>query len=176
MIHGLVAPGYEMADIVANHLTGTSRYFCRTTTATKLKLMGVDVASFGHFVPPAEGGKSDRLRRSFPRRLSRSCWSKPRRHENLGRNSRRRYSNYDRLVGLFHGDNPLAVQPESLLFGEREARPTRLRNARRDANLLVQQRDQGGDLPRHSREEALRHFFTSRRHAMRPPVAAAACP
>ena len=55
MIHGLVTPGYEMADIVANQLTGTIAVFLPHDTATKLKLMGVDVASFGHFVSPAEG-------------------------------------------------------------------------------------------------------------------------
>jgi len=47
MIYGLVAPGYEMADIVASQLTGTDKEFTDFDMSTKLKLLGVDVASFG---------------------------------------------------------------------------------------------------------------------------------
>lgn len=47
MIYGLVAPGYEMADIVVNQLTGGSKLFYGYDMSTKLKLIGVDVASFG---------------------------------------------------------------------------------------------------------------------------------
>ncbi len=46
-IYGLVAPGYEMAEIVAANLCGEDRTFTGTDVSTKLKLMGVDVASFG---------------------------------------------------------------------------------------------------------------------------------
>jgi nitrite reductase (NADH) large subunit len=48
MIYGLVAPGYEMADVVANHLAGIDHpSFTGWDMSTKLKLIGVDVASFG---------------------------------------------------------------------------------------------------------------------------------
>jgi nitrite reductase (NADH) large subunit len=47
MIYGLVAPGYEMADTLAANLTGAERAFRGADLSTKLKLMGVDVASFG---------------------------------------------------------------------------------------------------------------------------------
>ncbi len=47
MIYGLVAPGYEMADIVVNQLTAGSKLFYGYDMSTKLKLIGVDVASFG---------------------------------------------------------------------------------------------------------------------------------
>jgi NAD(P)H-dependent nitrite reductase large subunit/NAD(P)H-dependent nitrite reductase small subunit len=47
MIYGLVAPGYEMAEIVAANLIGGERHFSGTDLSTKLKLMGVDVANFG---------------------------------------------------------------------------------------------------------------------------------
>ena len=54
MIYGLVAPGYEMADVVvktnlrnpASELNGRGR-FTGFDMSTKLKLIGVDVASFG---------------------------------------------------------------------------------------------------------------------------------
>jgi nitrite reductase (NADH) large subunit len=47
MIYGLVAPGYEMADVVASNLTNGAKTFKPYDMSTKLKLIGVDVASFG---------------------------------------------------------------------------------------------------------------------------------
>ncbi len=47
MIYGLVAPGYEMAEVVASQLTGKTKEFKPFDMSTKLKLIGVDVASFG---------------------------------------------------------------------------------------------------------------------------------
>jgi len=44
---GLVAPGYAMAEVVADRLLGGAADFPGADTATKLKLSGVDVASFG---------------------------------------------------------------------------------------------------------------------------------
>ncbi|MFV2099900.1 nitrite reductase large subunit NirB [Micromonospora sp. LOL_024] len=44
---GLVAPGYAMAEVVADRLVGGSATFPGADTATKLKLLGIDVASFG---------------------------------------------------------------------------------------------------------------------------------
>src|SRR6185436_11467548 len=45
--YGLVAPGYRMADAVASQLAGGDERFAGADMSTKLKLMGVDVASFG---------------------------------------------------------------------------------------------------------------------------------
>ncbi len=47
MIYGLVAPGYEMADVVATQLAGAAKEFAGFDMSTKLKLIGIDVASFG---------------------------------------------------------------------------------------------------------------------------------
>ncbi len=46
-IHGLVAPGYEMADVVARNLTGGEASFLGSDGSAKLKLLGTDVATFG---------------------------------------------------------------------------------------------------------------------------------
>ncbi|MEQ1348033.1 MULTISPECIES: nitrite reductase large subunit NirB [Acinetobacter] len=47
-IYGLVAPGYDMARIAAKHVLGQeSHAFAGADMSTKLKLMGVDVASIG---------------------------------------------------------------------------------------------------------------------------------
>ena len=47
MIFGLVAPGYTMARTVVAHLAGSEAPFTGADMSTKLKLMGVDVASIG---------------------------------------------------------------------------------------------------------------------------------
>lgn len=47
MIYGLVAPGYEMADTVVACITEGDKSFYGFDMSTKLKLIGVDVASFG---------------------------------------------------------------------------------------------------------------------------------
>jgi nitrite reductase (NADH) large subunit len=46
-IFGLVAPGYDMARVAARHLRGEAAEFAGADMSTKLKLMGVDVASIG---------------------------------------------------------------------------------------------------------------------------------
>ncbi|MEC4856545.1 nitrite reductase large subunit NirB [Mycobacteroides chelonae] len=45
--YGLVAPGYTTAEIVADRLLGGTSEFPGADLSTKLKLLGVDVASFG---------------------------------------------------------------------------------------------------------------------------------
>ncbi|HEX2419761.1 MAG TPA: nitrite reductase large subunit NirB [Micromonosporaceae bacterium] len=45
--YGLIAPGYAMAEVVADRLLGGDATFPGADTSTKLKLLGVDVASFG---------------------------------------------------------------------------------------------------------------------------------
>ncbi len=47
MIYGLVAPGYEMAEVAATYICSGEREFTGYDMSTKLKLIGVDVASFG---------------------------------------------------------------------------------------------------------------------------------
>ena len=45
--YGLVAPGYATAEVVADRLLGGTAEFPGADMSTKLKLLGVDVASFG---------------------------------------------------------------------------------------------------------------------------------
>ncbi|MFC9693738.1 nitrite reductase large subunit NirB [Kribbella sp. NPDC056951] len=54
-VWGLVAPGNTMAEIVADRLLGGSATFPGADTSTKLKLLGVDVASFGDAFGTTEG-------------------------------------------------------------------------------------------------------------------------
>ncbi len=55
-VYGLVAPLWEQASVLADHLTGTDRTaaYHGSRTATKLKVAGVDVASMGLKAPELE--------------------------------------------------------------------------------------------------------------------------
>jgi nitrite reductase (NADH) large subunit len=56
MIYGLVAPGYEMAEVVAHQLANKEeRKFTGFDMSTKLKLLGVDVGSFGDALGESAG-------------------------------------------------------------------------------------------------------------------------
>jgi nitrite reductase (NADH) large subunit len=62
MIYGLVAPGYEMARVLAARLCGEDGRFTGTDLSTKLKLLGVEVASFGDaFADEVLGTGADRV-------------------------------------------------------------------------------------------------------------------
>ena len=60
MIYGLVAPGYEMAAVAVDQIIGVGATVMaeEIDMSTKLKLIGVDVASFGTPYMPAEKGLS----------------------------------------------------------------------------------------------------------------------
>jgi nitrite reductase (NADH) large subunit len=55
---GLVAPGYDMARTAARHLLGEQAAFAGADLSTKLKLMGVDVASIGDPHAATPGSRS----------------------------------------------------------------------------------------------------------------------
>jgi len=57
-LFGLVAPGYDMARIVAKQLLGMQAAFAGADMSTKLKLMGVDVASLGDAHGKTPGSRS----------------------------------------------------------------------------------------------------------------------
>ena len=58
-VFGLVAPGYDMARVAAAHLAGQAdAAFTGADMSTKLKLMGVDVASIGDALGKTPGSRS----------------------------------------------------------------------------------------------------------------------
>ncbi len=62
MVYGLVGPGYEMAAVLADRLCGGDAAFTGADLSTKLKLLGVDVASFGEaFADEALGTQAHRV-------------------------------------------------------------------------------------------------------------------
>lgn len=57
-IFGLVAPGYQMAKVAVSQITGGEETFTGADMSTKLKLLGVDVASVGDAHGRTPGSKS----------------------------------------------------------------------------------------------------------------------
>ncbi len=57
-VYGLVAPGYQMAAVAASNMMGLPGAFEGADMSTKLKLMGVDVASIGDSVAEDAPGVS----------------------------------------------------------------------------------------------------------------------
>ena len=54
-MYGLVAPGYDMAEVVVDALLDGQGTFAGADMSTKLKLLGVDVASFGDAFATTDG-------------------------------------------------------------------------------------------------------------------------
>ena len=57
-IFGLVAPGYQMAKVAVSQITGGQAKFKGSDMSTKLKLLGVDVASIGDSLARTPGAKT----------------------------------------------------------------------------------------------------------------------
>jgi len=57
-IFGLVAPGYQMAKVAASQITGGQAKFKGSDMSTKLKLLGVDVASIGDSIARTQGART----------------------------------------------------------------------------------------------------------------------
>ena len=68
-MYGLVAPGYAMAEVVVDALLDGPGAFTGADMSTKLKLLGVDVASFGDAFATTDGRARARLLRRRRRRL-----------------------------------------------------------------------------------------------------------
>jgi nitrite reductase (NADH) large subunit len=68
-VYGLVAPGYAMAETAADRLAGGAAAFGGADVSAKLKLLGVDVASFGDAHARTPGALSvvlnDPVRRAY---------------------------------------------------------------------------------------------------------------
>ena len=154
MIYGLVAPGYDMADIVAANLcssggewrvasgekeeakrqtteissppasltthhsppTTSSRLFSGADMSTKLKLMGVDVASFGNYEADEKTAKSIVFEDPFDgvyKKILVSLDGK----KLLGGMLVGDAGDYMRLLMACKSDKPLTVSPAELLLG-----------------------------------------------------------
>jgi nitrite reductase (NADH) large subunit len=115
--HGLVAPGYAMADVLARRLAGDAgARFDGADGSAKLKLLGVEVASFGD--PFASG---DELRDLVFHDLVRGVYHKLVVSADgtrlLGGMLVGDASPWARLAGLARSATPLTTPPHELLMG-----------------------------------------------------------
>ncbi|HVC98114.1 MAG TPA: nitrite reductase large subunit NirB [Pirellulales bacterium] len=113
-IFGLVAPGYEMAEIAAANFCGEHREFTGADMSTKLKLMGVDVASFGNYEAPADQARALTYDDPFGGVYKKLLFS----HDGtrlLGGVLVGDAADYGRLLALAKSGQPLLVPPGELI-------------------------------------------------------------
>lgn len=118
MIYGLVAPGYEMAEVAVAHIVGTERVFAPYDMSTKLKLLGVDVASYGDCYGITPQSKTivfeDKVKGIYKRM-------------NISADGKTLYGgilvgeadNYNMLLQTFKNGIVLPPNPEDLMLGSR---------------------------------------------------------
>jgi nitrite reductase (NADH) large subunit len=114
MVYGLVAPGYEMADVAAANLTGSSRTFAGFDMSTKLKLMGVDVASFGDAFTSADGARALTYEDPFGGIYKKLIFNREGTRL-LGGVLVGDAADFGTLLGLLKSEKPLPVAPGALL-------------------------------------------------------------
>ncbi len=120
MIYGLVAPGYEMAQVAVDQIIGKeeSEMAAEIDMSTKLKLIGVDVASFGIPFMPADKGHSiifENETESLYKRINVSHDGK----KLLGGILVGDADDYNMLLQMYQNEMPLPEQPEALIIGSR---------------------------------------------------------
>jgi nitrite reductase (NADH) large subunit len=121
---GLVAPGYQMAGVVADRILGGGDTFTGADLSTKLKLMGVDVASFGDAHGAAPGAQAitydDPVTKVYKRLvLGPAVTSSPTSRPVLGGILVGDASMYQTLVQMFRGDMPTPERLDELIFPAR---------------------------------------------------------
>ena len=113
-IYGLVAPGYQMARVLAARFSGQDSTFTGADLSTKLKLLGVEVASFGDAKGTTPGARAlsltDNVRGTY-KKLTLSEDGKTVLGGLLVGDS----SAYGDLLDLTLSATPLTVPPESLI-------------------------------------------------------------
>jgi len=117
MIYGLVAPGYEMAEVLADHLTGGQRRFTGADMSTKLKLLGVEVASLGTADPMAAPERTvvvKDARKGIYKKITLSeCGTRLEGGILVGDTA-----DYGKLLHLFRTGEGMPTDPESLILGK----------------------------------------------------------
>lgn len=137
--YGLIAPGIQMADILSFNLTQAKshkvREFKAPDMSTKLKLMGVDVASFGDYFADRDGPKSLPTRKGnklsadavkalqykdpFSAVYKKYIFTKDGKYL-LGGMMVGDTGDYLKLVNLVNGKKPLEIPPSQLILGAKK--------------------------------------------------------
>ena len=122
-IYGLVAPGYTMASVVAHIFNNITTSTCTgADMSTKLKLLGVDVASFGDAFAKTSGAKeiaiTDAVQGVYKKLVLNEDGSRL-----LGGILIGDASAYGTLLQFFQNNIALPPHPEDLLLPPREGKP-----------------------------------------------------
>lgn len=122
-IYGLVAPGYTMASVVADIFNNiTTSTFIGADMSTKLKLLGVDVASFGDAFAKTSGAKeiaiTDAVQGVYKKLVLNEDGSRL-----LGGILIGDASAYGTLLQFVQNNIALPPHPEDLLLPPREGKP-----------------------------------------------------
>lgn len=118
---GLVAPGYQMAEVAARHLVGEDVQFLGADMSTKLKLMGVDVCSIGD----AHGATPDALNYVFTDEAAgvyKKLVVSQDRKQLLGAILLGDAADYGTLLQMALNPMPLPEHPEDLILPAREGK------------------------------------------------------
>jgi nitrite reductase (NADH) large subunit len=117
--YGLVAPGYEMASVLARNLLGDqSVKFDGSDLSAKLKLLGVDVASFGDPFADTTGGASI-LYEDLVKGVYKKLVISEDRTRLVGGILVGDATDYTRLTQIMRTGQTLPDAPEELIFGPR---------------------------------------------------------
>jgi nitrite reductase (NADH) large subunit len=123
-VYGLVAPGYTMAAVAADNLCEPeTNTFTGADMSTKLKLLGVDVASFGDAFATTPGAKeiaiSDAIAGTYKKLVVNETGS-----QLLGGILVGDASAYGNLLQLVQNQIVLPPHPEDLILPERSGKPS----------------------------------------------------
>ncbi|MGB7799881.1 nitrite reductase large subunit NirB [Buttiauxella sp.] len=114
-IFGLVAPGYQMARVTAASLAGTESAFLGADMSTKLKLLGVEVASFGDAHGRTPGSQSYQWTNG-PQQIYKKIVVSADNKTLLGGVLVGDSNEYAQLLQMMLNAMPLPAQPESLIL------------------------------------------------------------
>ena len=177
MIYGLVAPGYEMADVVARQLDrrARARRSAARDLSTKLKLMGVDVASFGDPFARRSSATEHVVFHDVVRGVYKKLVFSADGKRLLGGILSATPREYGTLVSTLRSAQELPDAPDELILGRRGGAA---RGAARDADAQVcscNNVTQGQICARDPRRRRCAPSARSRRAPRPAPAAAAAC-
>ncbi|CAJ0635803.1 6306_t:CDS:2 [Entrophospora sp. SA101] len=118
MIYGLVAPGYEMAEVLAKNLCFESSniLFKGGDLSSKLKLLGVNVASFGDYFASSDVANGLVYTDPFGAIYKKYLFSKDGKRL-LGGIMVGDTTDYTKLHALCKSKKPLTVEPGELILG-----------------------------------------------------------
>jgi nitrite reductase (NADH) large subunit len=117
--YGLVAPGYEMAGVVARSLTEDPQRFVGADQSAKLKLLGVDVASFGDAFADSTGACTI-VYEDLVKGVYKKLVISEDRTRLLGGVLVGDAAEYSTLTQILRTGQALPDSPEELIFGARE--------------------------------------------------------